>query len=120
MNPYDHLESEQTRIDERRHFIIDNKKCLFDHGDLRPMKAIKGKYIPVIASNKTKEIFIKNCKDKSLFGLDSSEEIPNFTNNEISESNIKCEICTIQLWNVMFKNTVIEINTYSSESPKKN
>ena len=38
-----------------------------------------------------------------MLGLYSSEDIPNFTNNEISESNIKCEICTRQLWNDMSK-----------------
>ena len=48
-----------------------------------------------------KEIFIKNWKEKSLLGLYSSGDIPNLTNQEISENNIKCEICTRQLWNDM-------------------
>ena len=48
-----------------------------------------------------KEIFMKNWKDKSLLGLDSSEDIPNLTNDKISERNIKCDICTTQLWNDM-------------------
>ena len=43
----------------------------------------------------------KNRKDKSLLGLDSSEDIPNFTNHDISDINIKCEICTTQMQNDM-------------------
>ena len=46
-----------------------------------------------------KEIFIKNWKAKSFLGLDSSEEIPNFTNHEIPESNMKCNICITELRN---------------------
>ena len=38
---------------------------------------------------------------KEVVGIYSSEEIPDLTNNEISESNIKCEISTRQLWNDM-------------------
>ena len=34
----------------------------------------------------------KNWKSKSLLGLDSSEDTPNFTNHEISESNMRCNI----------------------------
>ena len=37
MNPYDHLESLQTRRDEKRHLIIDNSEFLCDHGGLNPM-----------------------------------------------------------------------------------
>ena len=54
MNPYDHLESEEMRRDENRHFIIENKECLCDHGSLHPMKAIKGKYIAEILYNQMK------------------------------------------------------------------
>ena len=39
-----------------------------------------------------KEKIIKNWKSKSLLGLDSSEDTPNFTNHEISESNMRCKI----------------------------
>ena len=53
------------------------------------MIATKGKYITGNVYNKMKEISTKNWKAKSLLGLDSSEEIPNLTNNEISESNMK-------------------------------
>ena len=63
------------------------------------MKSRQGKYIPGNAYNQTKEIFIKNQKDKSLLGLYSSEDIPNLTNNEISDSNIKCETFIRQPWN---------------------
>ena len=33
----------------------------------------------------------KNCKNKSFLGLDSSEDIHNFTNRDISESNTRCK-----------------------------
>ena len=46
MNPYDHLELEQRRIYKKRHFLIENKPFLCDHGGLHPTIAIKGKYIP--------------------------------------------------------------------------
>ena len=29
----------------------------------------------------------------SLMGLDLSEDFPNFTNHDISESNMRCDIC---------------------------
>ena len=48
-----------------------------------------------------KETFIKKYKSKSLLGLDSSEDIPNFTNNDIPGSNIRCGICIRELWNEM-------------------
>ena len=59
MNPFDNLESEQTRIYENIHFFIENKECLGDHGSLHPMIAKKERYIPVNVYNKMKEIFIK-------------------------------------------------------------
>ena len=75
----------------------------------------KGEYIPGNVYNQIKEIFIKNGKIRvfwdyiqmntfliSLLGIYSSEDIPNLTNKEISEINIKCKICTRQLWNDMF------------------
>ena len=46
----------------------------------------------------------KNRKDKSLLGLYSSEDITNLNHHDIPERNIKCEICTRQLWNDIFKN----------------
>ena len=38
-----------------------------------------------------------------MLGLDSSEAIPNFTNHEILESNIICNIFMRKLWKVMSK-----------------
>ena len=67
---------------------------LCDHGGLHPIKARSVKYIPVNVYNQMKEMCIKDWKEKRLSGLYSSEYIPNLTNHEISESNIKCEICT--------------------------
>ena len=72
-----------------------------DHGVLNPMLARKGKYIPGNIYNKMNETLIKNWKDKNLLWLDSSEDIPNSTYHEISDSNIKCDIFTTQLWNDM-------------------
>ena len=103
MNPYYHLESERTRIDEKIFFIIDNIKVFCDNGGLYPVKVRKGKYIPGNVYNQMKEIFIKNGIDKSLLGLNSSEDIPNFTNHEISESDIKCDKSIAELCNNMSK-----------------
>ena len=44
--------------------------------------------------------------------LYSSEDIPNFTSHDISESNIKCETCTRQLWSDTSKKIVIEGTTF--------
>ena len=71
MNPFDHLESEQKRIEKKRHFLIDNKKILCDHGGFHTMISRKVQYIPGNAYNNMKETFIKNWKYKSLLELDS-------------------------------------------------
>ena len=47
MNPYEHLLSEKSRIENKSQFLIDNKQSLCEHGGLNPMTARKGKYIPV-------------------------------------------------------------------------
>ena len=39
----------------------------------------------------------KNWKSKSLLGLDSSEDIHNFTNRDISEINMRCNIYSREL-----------------------
>ena len=52
-----------------------------------------------------KETFIKYWKEKRLLVLYSGEDIASLTNHEISENNIKCETCTIQLWNDTSKET---------------
>ena len=43
-----------------------------------------------------------------MLGLDSSEYIPDLTNHEISKSNIKCDICTTQLWNYILKTEILK------------
>ena len=48
-----------------------------------------------------KETFIKNWEYKSVLGFNSSEETPNFTNYDISDSNIRCEMCIKELWHNM-------------------
>ena len=81
----------------------------------------KGKYIPDNEYNQIKEIFMKNCKAKSLLVLYSSEYITTFTNHGISERNMKCDSCITEIWNDMSKiNWDIERTTYFSESPKQN
>ena len=50
----------------------------------------------------------KNWKARTLLGLDESEDINDFTNHDISERNIKCDICITELWNDMFKNDILK------------
>ena len=45
MNPYEHLESGETRIENKSQFLIDNRENVCEHGDLFPMIARKEKYI---------------------------------------------------------------------------
>ena len=33
-----------------------------------------------------------------MLGFNLSEEIPNFTNHDISESNTRCKICIREMW----------------------
>ena len=48
-----------------------------------------------------KETFIENWESKSLFGFNSSKEIPKCTNHDISGSNMRCDICIKELWHEM-------------------
>ena len=64
---------------------------LCDHGFLHPKKAREGKHVPRTYYNQMKETLIKYWNRKFLLGLHSSKNIPDFTDYEISESNIKCE-----------------------------
>ena len=59
MNPYEHLELEQVRIEKNRCFLIYNKQCLCEHNGLHPMMARKGKYNQGNVYNDIKETFIK-------------------------------------------------------------
>ena len=47
MNPYEHLLSEKSIIENKSQFLIDNKQYLWEHGGLHPMTARKGIYMPV-------------------------------------------------------------------------
>ena len=76
---------------------------LCKHGGLHPTIARKGKHIPGNVYNQMKETFIKNWKSKSLLGLYSSEDTPDFTNHDISESIIRCDIRIRELWHDMSK-----------------
>ena len=60
MNPYEHLESEKTRIENKSRFFIDNRKNVCEHVGLNPMIGRKGKYIPGNVYITMKETFIKN------------------------------------------------------------
>ena len=97
MNPYDHLESKEKRKERNRQFLIDNNQCLCENGVLHPMISRQGKYIPGNVYNNIKETFIKNWQSKSLLGLNLSEDIPNFINHDISDRNVRCEICITEL-----------------------
>ena len=103
MNPYDYLESEKSRIEKCIHFLIDNKQCLCEHGGLHTMIARKRKYTPGNVYNHVKETFIKNWKFESFLELDLSEDIPNFTNNDITERHMRCDIYIRELWYEMSK-----------------
>ena len=84
--------------------MIYNKQFLCEHGGLHPMIARNRKCIPCNFYNHMKETFIKKWKYKSLLGLDSSEDTPDFTNHEISKINMRRNIFIIDLWHGMSKN----------------
>ena len=60
MNPYEYLQPEKSRIENKSRFSIDKKQNLCEHGGLNPITAQKGKYIPVNASISMKDTFITN------------------------------------------------------------
>ena len=61
------------------------------------MIARKGKYIPGKVYTYKKETFIKNWESKSVLGFNSSKGIPKFTDHDILESNMRCDICIKEL-----------------------
>ena len=67
------------------------------------MKERKGKYTTGKLYNQRKEILITYWNRKRFLGLHSSENIPALMNYHISQSKIKCEKCTRQLWNDITK-----------------
>ena len=71
--------------------MITEKKI--KQGNLHPMIARMGRYTPGKVYNTMKEKFMNKWESKSVLGLNSSEEIPNFTNHDISEINLRCDIC---------------------------
>ena len=101
MNPYEHLLSEKSRIENKSQLLIDNKQNLCEHGGLHPMTARKGKYIPVSVYIYMKDTFINNWQYKNVLGFNSSEGITNFTNHDILDSNMICEMCIKGLWDDM-------------------
>ena len=76
MNCYDHLESEKTRIDNKRKFLIDNRQNLCEHGRLHPMISRKGKYVPVNVYMSMKETFIKIGNLRVCWDLIQVKEFP--------------------------------------------
>ena len=98
MNLYEHLQSGKTRIENRSRFCIDNRKTLCEHCGLHPITSRKVKYIPGNIYISMKETFINNWESKSVLGFNSREEITNFTNYDISDSNMRCEVCIKELW----------------------
>ena len=59
LKPFEHFESEKTRIEKKRQFLIDKRKKLCEHGGLHPMIPRKEKVIAGKVYNTTKETFIK-------------------------------------------------------------
>ena len=59
MNPVEHLESGKTRLENKRQFLIDNRRNLCEHGGFHPMISRKGKYTPGKLYNSTKETLKK-------------------------------------------------------------
>ena len=97
MNPYEHLQSEKTIIENKSRFLIDNRQNLCEHGELHTMTAQKGEYIPGDVYISTKEKFINNWQSKSVLEFNSGEEITNLTNYDISDSYMRCEVCIKEL-----------------------
>ena len=52
----------------------------------------KGKIYPRQGIQYYERNIYKNWESKSVLEFNSSEEIPNFTNHDISERNMRCEI----------------------------
>ena len=65
------------------------------------MTARKSKYIRVNVYISMKDTFIKKWQYKSVLGFNSSEGMTNFTNHDISDSNMRCELCIKELWDDM-------------------
>ena len=84
------------------------------------MIAKKGQIYPRQCIQSNEIFFITFWKVNILLALYSSKDTTNFTNHEISERNMKFEICTTELCNFIFKNSAIEITTSSGESPEQN
>ena len=91
IDPSDHFELEQRRIDEIRKYITDNKECLCHHSYLHPMKLRKGKYIRDDLYINIKEILRKDWDRKRVLGIHLSDDYPELTDYKISEGNIKYE-----------------------------
>ena len=70
MNPDEHLLSEQSRIENKSRFLIDNKQSLCKHAVLNPMTASKGRYIPVNAYIYMTDTFIKTGNLRVSWDLD--------------------------------------------------
>ena len=98
MNPVEHLESEKTRIEKKSQFLIDYRQNLFEYGGLHTMILQMGKYIPGKAYNYMKKTLIKSWSYKSVLVFNSSKGFPKFTNHDISERNMRCDICIKELW----------------------
>ena len=69
MNPYEHLLSEKSRIENKSQFLVDNKQNLFEYGVLHQMTALKGKFIPFTAYIYMKDKFKQNGSLRVCWGL---------------------------------------------------
>ena len=66
-----------------------------------------------------KGTFIKHWGCNSVFGFNSSKGISKFTTHDISESNMRCDICISELWHGMSKHYAIEIIIFLCEGLKQ-
>ena len=120
MNPYENLEWGKTRLETKIKCLIDNRQKLCEHGGLHQMIEIRGKYISGKVYNTMKETSIKNWESKSVLVINSSEEIPKFNNHDISESNMRCDICIKELCHYMSKTLSYWINYIFLWGPETN
>ena len=60
-----------------------------------------------------KDTFIKKWQSKSVLVFNSSEGITNLTNHDISDSNMRYEVCIKELWDDMSRKVYIMKELYS-------
>ena len=108
---FEHLESEKTRIGNKRQFFIDNRQKLCEHGGLNPMIARNGNYILRKVYNSMIETFktignLRVCWDliqvkKFQISLIMTYQRAIWDVIFFVSSYLRCEICIKWLWHDM-------------------